>query len=408
MENINFKQFIILSIFVFSLVGTICFAAPNFTLDNVSSVIDSIWRRLEFDRLGLDVTIYPENGEVDYLTSLSIVNMQSAYHRKGIEKLVLWTDKRDVGFQGTGVDQRVGEAVWDSESFTWYWDGLGLMVPESGLRIFVSAETERNMDDDRLVQFSIPVLDDNNENGVFDIGDKGAFFYSGYNGPETAVTNDSILAIRSGEIDYLGPKSVITNLFNGDEIILRDSFTISGFSKDQGRLSTKWAQVSVVETGSEEDWQDVTTDRSDYGRWFYDWSVPGTGSYELKLKSRDLGENESITDSITITVVDEGGIVSSEQSELSIDKEESLANGKIYINALVVIKDSDGNPLANKNVELCYVRADGYVAKNTQTTNESGILLWGVISKVAGEATLTAVADGVELSQHPVLLFVNE
>ncbi len=71
-------------------------------------------------------------------------------------------------------------------------------------------------------------------------------------------------------------------------------------------------------------------------------------------------------------------------------------------------KDSNGNSLANKNVELCYVREDGYVAKDAQTTDENGILVWGVISKIAGEATLTAVADGVELSQHPVLLFVND
>ena len=408
MKTINFKKVILLSVFILTSVSGICFATSNFVLNNVPFVAENIWRRLEFDKLGLDVTLYPKSGEIDYLQSLSIVNTQSAYYKKGIEKLILWADKRDVGFQGTGIDQRVAEAVWDGSSFTWYWNDLGLMVPSSGLRIFVSVETERVMDDNRAVQFAIPSLIDSNENGKFDIGDKGAFFFSGYNGPEVAIANNDILNIRSGDADYLGPKSVITNLFNGDEITLRDSFTVSGFSRDQGRLDTKWVQISVVESGSEENWQDVTTDRLDYGRWFYDWSVPETGDYELKLKSRDLEENESITDPVSITVVEEGGIVSSEQSELSIDKEESLANGRIYVNALVLIKDSDGNPLANKNVELCYVRADGYVAKNTQTTNEGGLLLWGVISKVAGEATLTAVADGVELSQHPVLLFVNE
>ena len=408
MKNINFKKVILLSVFTLVLVGGVCLATSSFTLNNVPFVAENIWRRLEFDKLGLDVTLYPANGESDHLQSLSIMNMQSAYYGKGIEKLILWTDKRDIGFQGTGVDQRVGEATWDSSSFTWYWDDLGLIIPKSGLRIFVSVETEKNMDDNRNVQFSIPVLVDNNENGEFDVGDKGAFFSSGYNGPGEAVTNDSILSIRFGDDDNLGPKSVITNLFNGDEITLRDSFTVSGFSRDQGRLETQWVKISIVKEGSTEDWQDVTTDRLDYGRWFYDWSVPGLGTYEMKLKSRDLEENESVTDSISITVVSSGGIVSSDQSELSLDKGESLVDGKIYANALVVIKDSNGNPLANKNVELCYVRADGYVAKDTQTTDESGILVWGVISKVAGEAVLTAVADGVELTQHPVLLFVNE
>ena len=408
MKNINFKKIALSSLFSLILAGGICLAAPSFTLNNVPFIADNIWRRLEFDKLGLDVTIYSESGEIDYLQSLSIMNTQTAYYRKGIEKLVLWTDRRDVGFQGTGIDQRVAEAVWDSESFTWYWDGLGLMVPESGLRIFVSVETEKNMDDNRTVQFSIPTLVDNNENGDFDVGDKGAFFYSGYNGPEEAVANNDILSIRFGDADNLGPKSVITNLFNGDEITLRDSFTVSGFSRDQGRLDTQWVQISIVEEGSAESWQDVTTDRPDYGRWFYDWDVPGLGTYEMKLKSRDLEENENITGSTSIMVVNSGGIVSSEQSELSLDKEESLVDGKIYANALVLVKDSEGNSLANKNVELCYVREDGYVAKDTQTTDENGILVWGVISNVAGEAVLTAVADGVELTQHPVLLFVNE
>ena len=66
--------------------------------------------------------------------------------------MILWTDKRDVGFQGTGVDQRIEEATWDSSSFTWYWDDLGLIIPESGLRIFVSVETEKNMEDKEVIQ----------------------------------------------------------------------------------------------------------------------------------------------------------------------------------------------------------------------------------------------------------------
>ena len=407
MRNINFKKVILLSTLALALIGGICFATSNFVLNNVPFVVDDTWRQLEFDRLGLDVTLYPNSGEFDHLQSLSIVNIQSAYYRKGIEKLILWTDKRDIGFQGVGVDHRVGEAIWDGSSSTWYWDGLGLTVPESGLRIFVSVEVEDSLDDNRNVQFSIPSLVDNNENGKFDVGDKGAFFYSGYNGPEEAVINDSILSIKVKDYDTSGPKSVITNLFNGDEITLRNSFTVSGFSRDQGRLDTQWVQISIVREGYSENWQDTTTDRLDYGRWFYNWGIPGLGTYEMKLKSRDLGENESITDVITITVVSGGGIVSSEQSELSLDKTESLVDG-IYVNALVTVKDSNGNPLANKNVELCYVREDGYVAKDTQTTNESGVLVWGVISKIAGEATLTAVADGVELNQHPVLLFVYD
>ncbi len=410
-QNINLIGLVLLlGLFIFGITNYVfSSSSTNFTLHNVVFEPNEIWRRLEFDKLALDVTIYPNDG-VDFLQSLSIMNLANAYYKKGLEKLILWTDERDIGFQGVGVDQRVGEAKWDSSSSTWYWDDMGLIVPESGLRLFISAETEKNMDDNRTVQLVIPQLTDNNDNGVFDIGDKGAFFYSGDNGPTDAeVANNDILSIRYGDDDNLGPKSVITNLFNGHTITLRDSFTVSGFSRDQGRLYTQWVQISIVSQGSADNWQDVTTDRLDFGRWTYNWNISGAGSYDLKLKSRDLEENESITDIISITVADNGGgIVSSSQSEVSLDKEESLANGKIYANVVVKTKDSEGNPLANKNVELSYLREDGYVAKNTQTTDETGVLVWGVISEVAGEAILTAIVDGVEMSQHPTLLFVNE
>jgi len=412
----NIKSFNPVWIFISSLLVFVAITcvhsslSTNFVLNNIVFDTTNPWRRLEFDKLGLDVTLYPNNSEVDFLQSLSIMNLTSAYYTRGIEKLILWTDERDIGFQGTGVDQRIGEAKWDGSSFTWYWDDMGLTVPESGLRIFVSVETERNMADNRTVQFSIPELLDNNENGKFDIGDKGAFFYSGDNGPiGLEISNNSIQVIKYGTEDHLGPKSVITNLFNGDSITLRNSFIVSGFSKDQGKFDTRLVQISITTEGSPDNWQDVSSEMINFGRWVYNWSIPGTGSYNLKLRSRDLIGNETISDSTTITVVNDGeGVVSSEQSKLSLDKNESLANGKIYVNALIIIKGANGNLLANKNVELSYLRADGYVAKNTQTTDESGTLVWGVISTVAGTANLTAIADGVELNEHPILIFTNE
>ena len=83
-----------------------------------------------------------------------------------------------------------------------------------------------------------------------------------------------------------------------------------------------------------------------------------------------------------------------------------MADGKIYVNALVEVKDKNGQPLANKNVELSYLRGvDNYIARNTQTTDENGILVWGMPSIVPGEVILTAIADGVELTQHPFVLF---
>ncbi|MCK4355431.1 Ig-like domain-containing protein [Candidatus Parcubacteria bacterium] len=385
--------------------------SSDFTLQDASYNQTEPWKRLQFDKLALDVVIPSNNGEVDFLQAFSIMNLGTAYYGKGIGKLVLWTDERTTGFQGMGIDKKVGEANWDATSFTWYWKDMALIIPEDGLRVFISVEVEDHLDDSRTVQLVIPKLIDNNDDGKFDIGDKGVFVYSGNDGPaDKEINNISTQSIRYGPSDQEGPKSVITNLFDGNQIPLQDNFIISGLSKDQGRLSSKLVQISIVEQGSPDNWQDVFSDRLDFGRWTYNWSIPGTGDYDIRLKSRDLVENETISDIITITVADNGGgIVSANQSKLSIDYSEAKADGRIYVNALVEVKDENGNPLANRNVELSYIRStDNYIARNTQTTDEKGVLVWGMPATVAGKVTLTAIIGGVELDYHPEVLFVSE
>jgi len=382
----------------------------DFILRDVPSNQTEPWKQLQFDKLALDVVIPSNNGEVDFLQALSIMNLGTAYYGKGIEKLILWTDERTPGFQGMGVDKKITEATWDGENFTWYWKDMALIIPQDGLRIFVSVEVERNLDDSRTVQLVIPKLVDNNHNGEFDIGDKGVFVYSGNNGStDKEIKNISIQSIRYDTTDREGPKSVISNLFDGDQIPLQNNFIISGLSKDQGRLSPKSVQINIVKEGQIDNWKDVSTDKLDFADWRYVWNPVTVGDYKIQLKSRDLIENESISDAITVTVVDSNKKVSAAKSILSIDRLEAKADGKIYVNALVEIKDANGNPLANKNVELSYIRSsDGYIARNTQTTDERGILVWGMPATIAGEVTLTAIADGVELNQHPVVLFVSE
>ncbi len=403
--------FFLIALFIFgSLAGFVqASISSDFSLQDAPYSPTEPWKRLQFDKLALDVVIPSNNGEIDFLQALSIMNLGSAYYRKGIGKLILWTDERMPGFQGMGIDKKVGEANWDRESFTWHWKDIALIIPEDGLRIFVSVEVENYLDDSRTVQLTIPELVDNNDNGKFDIGDKGAFVYSGNNGPtDNEINNISTQSIRYGTSDREGPKSAITNLFDNDQIPLQENFIISGLSKDQGRLSPKSVKISITKEGSSDDWKDVSTDKLDFADWRYIWSPSETGDYKIKLKSRDLTENESISDSITVTVIDSIKKVSAEQSKLSVDRLEAKADGKIYINAVVEIKDENGNPLANKNVELSYLRSsDGYIARNTQTTDERGILVWGMPTTTAGEVVLTAIVDGVEMSQHPTILFVN-
>src|SRR5680860_1554033 len=149
-----------------------------------------------------------------------------------------------------GIDEKIGDATWDGNSQTWYWKDLSVVVPAEGLRIFVSLETENDIDDNRNVQLFIPKLTDNNSNGIFDFEDKGIFMSSGNNGPvDLELSNSSLQTIRSGTTDPVGPKSVVTNLFDGDEVELGDAFVMTGLSKDQGNRSVNFVQISVVKEG---------------------------------------------------------------------------------------------------------------------------------------------------------------
>ena len=307
----------------------------DFSLNNVSENPLDPWRRLQFDRLALDVVIPANDGNEDSLNALSIMNLQSARYKKGIEKLILWSDDKTAGFQGMGIDSNLGEAIWDGNSFTWYWNNLDVVVPAEGLRIFISVELENDIDDNRTVQLVIPKFTDNNDNGIFDFEDKGIFMSSGNNGPvDLELSNSSIQTIRSGTADPVGPKSVLTNLFDGDEIELGDFFVMTGLSKDQGNRSVNFVQISIVKEGDDEDWEDISTDKYDFADWSFSWSPVGIGNYEIKIKSRDLGETESITEAITVIVVEK-------EEEENDDQEEEIEDEDPEEEIIIEINNGD-------------------------------------------------------------------
>ena len=97
----------------------------NFT---VNIVPYSEWNNSEFDKLALDTVIPSNNNQVDIMQSLSVMNLDTAYNSKGIKDLYLWVDKGTVGFQGMGVDKRIGKGEWDMISGTWYWKDVDLIV----------------------------------------------------------------------------------------------------------------------------------------------------------------------------------------------------------------------------------------------------------------------------------------
>ncbi len=381
----------------------------NFTLNNVPDNSSEYWKLQQFDRLVLDAVIPANSGNTDFLQGLAVMNLSTARNGKEIEKLTLWTDGKAPGFQGMGIDNKIGDANWDADSATWYWKDLAPTIPPAGLRIFISIETRKNMDESRSIQIIIPKLVDNNNNGQFDIGDKGVFTYYANNGPrDNELVNAGVQSIRFDSSDREGPKSAVTNLFEGDKVMKGENFTVSGLSRDQGKYSVKSMEISIVKTGAVDNWTSVATDKYDFINWQYVWKPAEAGEYKIKLRSRDLLENESITDSLTVSAVDSLARVSKEKSHLTVDLLTAKADGKIYVNAVVEARDAAGNPLEGKNAELSYYRSmDNYVARNVQTTGASGVLVWGAPAKIAAEVIFTAIVDGVELAEHPKVTFTE-
>lgn len=379
----------------------------NFT---VNAVPYSEWNNSEFDKLALDTVIPSNSGQVDVMQSLSVMNLDTAYNGKGIKDLYLWVDKGTVGFQGLGVDKRIGKGEFDQASGTWYWKDADLIVPASGLRIFISAETERTISSRYFVRLAIPQFDDFNNNGQFDIGDKGIFMFSGNNGPinNQIVGSDSLL-IKSTTSDNKAPKVAITNLTGDYKVKTNEAYLISGLSRDEGYSNTQSVKINIVKEGEiNNTWTTVASDRSNYERWTYSWTPASAGKYTIKVKAMDFNENETVSDGIVVEAVSLSNTVSLTNSSLSIDNTTAKADGKIRVNGQVIVKDEGGNPLSNKLVEVTYLRSnDGYIARDALTTDASGLLIWGVPTKTAGNVVLTAIVDGKQLNQSLTISFTE-
>lgn len=381
--------------------------ASNLTMNNVPY---AEWNNNEFDKLAMDTVIPGNNGQVDILQSLSLMNLDSAYQGKGIKDLWLWTDKGDAGFQGLGIDKKIGKAVFDQTSWTWYWKDVDLVVPSTGLRVFVTAETEQTISSKYFVRLVIPALTDLDNDKQFDVGDKGIFMFSGNNGPtdDQKIASDSLM-IKSISFDTKAPKVVITNLSNNYQVRTDEQFLISGLSRDQSYSNTKTVKININKEGeSNTIWTTVDTDRNNYQKWTYAWTPTSLGKYIIKVKAIDFNDNEMISDGITVEAISSGDVVYVDKTILSVDKTTAQADGKIRINGQVIVKDFRGVPLANKAVEITYVRnSDGYIARDTLTTNSKGLAVWGMPSTVSGNVILTAIVDGKLLNQTLTISYTD-
>ena len=399
------KKYIFLSL-ILSLFFVGSASASTFSNYTINNIAYDEWNNSEFDRVALDVVIPSNNGQTDYIQSLAIMNLETANNGRGIKDLYLWKDEGATGFQGMGVDKRVGKAKWNSESATWSWSDMGLTVPSTGLRIFVTVETERTINSRYTVKLVIPKLDDINKDGVFQIGDKGLFLSSG-NTTDKEIANTDYQLIKSSTNDSEAPKAVVTNVPADYQINSGESFLFSGLARDEGFSGMLGVSINIAKTGESGSWQSTLTDSTNFGRWTYAWTPSSTGTYTVKVKATDFTGNESISTPITFEVVS-GNKVSTAKSTFTVDNLTAKADGKIYINTEVVVNDSNGNPLADKVVEVSYLRSsDGFIARDTRTTDDNGVLVWGIPTITSGTVVLTAIVDGKAMPQSYTISFTD-
>jgi len=261
----------------------------------------------EFDKLVLDLTI-PSGvlGGEDKLSAITIKNNGSAIDLYDIEKFKLWKDADEPGFQGMGKDEEIGVFNYYASNISWYLSGLNIAVPSNGLRIFVSAETSKNLTNRRSVQIKIPQLEDVNGNGSFDLADSGIFMESKNNGPgDSAIVNPYLQTLKTFITrDNLCPKTVITEP-KDNSIINTESYTIKGMTRDQGTSNPAWVKIAInpLVNSGQVIWQEVDLTSSNYLTWEYQWQNITEGEYAIKTQSADwVGNTETEGDSVKVVV----------------------------------------------------------------------------------------------------------
>jgi len=246
----------------------------------------------EFDKLVLDVTI----PGADSLLAITVENEGSTQNINDIEKVVLWADMGEKGFQGMGKDKKIGVFEYQGSGHYWFLSDLNLEIPEEGLRIFISIETSRNLITNRSVRFKISELNDVNSDGLFDIGDSGVFLVSKNNGPEdgTVINPVSQTTRNSSSSDNLDPVSVIDSMAT----ITTNNYAITGQARDGGGSTPAWVKIGISDK-----WYSVEDTGANYSTWKYEWKDIKEGTYIIKTQSADwVGNVETEGDSITAVV----------------------------------------------------------------------------------------------------------
>lgn len=286
------KIFLLAFILFFAVSGTAS-ASLNSDFTNHGAPAGNFYQSF-FDVLALDLTIPDNAGVEDELNALTVKNQGTALNASNIEKVVLWADAGPEGFQGFGIDEELSNASWYDLGQYWYWSGLSKKIPVGGLRVFVSVETTYTFSKTTYIQMMVSVLNDQNQNSQFDLGDTGIFVASENDGPiGEGLVNAYQQNLYKAALDQAVPKTNITNLIDGQKITAGE-FAITGKSKDQGGSIMSW--VKIVIDGEEF----AATTSDNYLNWQYVANF-SAGEHTVKIKHRDQVGNQGETAAITIT-----------------------------------------------------------------------------------------------------------
>jgi len=265
------KKFIFVLIPFLTLICIPVHAAATLTIVNTGAPAVIVYPST-FDNLAMDFTVKRSDGTADILRALTLQNNGTARNFYDIAKVVVWADAGPAGFQGMGIDEKLGEAVRYETAGYWYLSGLNKTVPAEGLRLFVSFETtgKGSLTTNRTIQMKVPALSDLGTIGQFDLGDTGLFL-DGATGSAEAILNPNAQTTFYSEYDARAPKTVITAPKDGD-LITASSYKITGVARDQGGSTLSLLKISISSAGGSGSWADVTSIGANFATWEYDWT----------------------------------------------------------------------------------------------------------------------------------------
>lgn len=295
-----------------------------------------------FDNLIMDFSLITTSPDV--VKAIGLKNLGSATYLSHIKYMKLWVDDGPTGWQGMGVDREVGNFDYTTTYRSWYIANLSENIADDK-RFFVSMEAFTGFSRTGTIQMQIPILTDNNANGSFDVSDLGIFMDSGNNGPtNNNVTNNNSQVISTSGVDSLGPKLVMTNLFDGD-ILNTDNFMIEGMVRDQGNTYIQDFKINI-------DGQVFNVQELDvaFSSWRYDWQNITDGEHTISIQARDGWGNFSQLAAITVSVSEQTLAV--ENSAVNIDKTTILNNGLDPATITVIIKDQNNQPIPDWAIEV--------------------------------------------------------